>query len=54
MTLQKKTSERTDRWIQSYIDDLRRLTEYKISQQDILSLLQFEEIVFEYCKIKSL
>ena len=54
MTLQKETSERTDRWTQSYIDDLRRLTEYKISEQDILSLLEFEDIVFEYCKIKSL
>lgn len=54
MTLQKETSERTDRWTQSYIDDLRRLTEYKISQQDILSLLQFEEIVFNYCKLKNI
>lgn len=47
-----KPQNKIDRWIQGDIDDLRRLTEYKISEQDILSLLEFEEIVFNYCKLK--
>lgn len=54
MTPLKEIPSKIDRWMQSYIDDLRRLTEYKISEQDILSLLEFEEIVFEYCKLKNI